>query len=145
LREVSGAVHDAYLDGAVEHDQAAGVVVVPLLQEGWPGRSPVDRELTHETWRYREYRVTFFRARLIVRRVQAVHEPEGWTDENMIYSVDFDPQANQVRVCSTECLRLTVDALDVGVEVPPEPGGHVRRRVGKLTSIESDAWLAERP
>jgi hypothetical protein len=145
LREISGAVHDAYLHGALEHDQVAGVVVVPLLQEGWPRGSPAERVLTHETWRYREYRITFFRGRLIVRRVRAVHEPDGWTDENMIYSVDSDPQANQVRVCSTECLRLTVDAIDVEVEVSPEPGGHVRRRVGKVTRIESDAWLDQRP
>jgi hypothetical protein len=59
LRRISGAVHDAYLHGAPEHDQLARVVVVPLLQEG--GRE--DRRssvLTHETWRYREYRSPFF-------------------------------------------------------------------------------------
>ena len=105
-------MHDAYLHGAFAHDQGAGVVVVPLLLEGWPEGSPAERVLTHETWRYREYRVTFFRARLIVRRVQAVHEPDGWADELMILGVDFDPQGNHVRV-SAECLRLTVDALDV--------------------------------
>jgi hypothetical protein len=145
LRKISGAVHDAYINGAVEHDQAAGVVVVPFLQEGWPEGPPAERVPTHETWRYREYRVTFFRGRLIVRRVHALHEPDDWTDDLMIYSVDFDTQANQVRVCSTECLRLTVDALDVAVEVSPEPGGHVRRRVGKFARSESDSWLDHEP
>ena len=141
LREISGAVHDTYLYGALEHDQVARVVDIPLLQEGWPEGPPAERVLTNETWRYREYRVTFCRGRLIVRGVQAVHGPDGWTDEDMIYSVDFDSHANQVRVCSTECLRLTVDALDVS----PEPGGHVRRRVGRVSRIESDAWLDQRP
>jgi hypothetical protein len=136
LRAISGAVHDAYIHGSVEHDQAAGVVVVPFLQEGWPEGPPGERVPTRETWRYREYRVTFFQGRLVVRRVQALDEPDAWTDEPMIYGVDFDAKAGQVRVCSSECLRLTVDALDVEVEVSPEPGGHVRRRVGKFTGIE---------
>jgi transposase InsO family protein len=141
LRRVSDAVHDAYIDGLIEHDRAAGVVAVPFLQEGFAEGPPREQVRTGETWRYREYRVTFFRGRLVIRRVRAVQEPDGWDDELMIYSAEFDPQMNQVRVCSGECLRVTVDALDVHVEVSGEPGGHVRRRVGKFTGIVSDKWL----
>jgi hypothetical protein len=142
LEEISGAVHDAYVDGSVEHDRAAGVVVIPILQEGWPEGPPGECVPTHDTWRYREYRVTLFRGRLIVRRVQAVHESDDWTYAPMIEDVGFDAQAHEVRVQSSSgCLRLTVAALDAEVELSHEPGGHVRRRVGRLTGIESESWV----
>ena len=141
LGEISGALHDAYIGGPIEHDRAAGVVVVPFLQEGWPEGPPGERVRKRETWRYREDRVTFFRGQLIVRQVRAVHVPDGWIDEPTIESVGVDPHGSEVRVRASQCLRLTVDALDIEVWISREPGGHVRRRVGKFTGIESDRWL----
>jgi hypothetical protein len=141
LEQVSGAVHDAYIDGPVEHDPAAGVVTLPLLQEGWSDGPPAEQLPTRETWRFREYRVTFFRGALVVRRVLAVHGAEAWTDGPMIESVAFDPRRSVVRVRGAEDLQLTVDALAVEVQVSREAGGHVRRRIGKLTGAESDRWF----
>lgn len=144
VQELSGAVHDAYIDGELDYDRTAAVVVIPLLQEGWPEGPPGERVATRETWRYREYRVTFFRGRLIVRRVRAVDAPDDWPDAPMIEAVAFDAAAQQLRVRADEWLRLTVDALDVELELSPTPGGHVRRRVGRFTGIESDRWLDQR-
>jgi hypothetical protein len=141
LREVSGAVHDAYIDGPAEHDDAAGVVEIPIAQEGFEGGPVSEQFATRETWRYREHLVTFFRGRLIIRRVRAMHKPDGWDDQPMIESVELDEQANQVTVLAGDRLRLTVDGIDVEVQVSGEPGGHVRRRVGKLTGIVGDRWL----
>jgi hypothetical protein len=143
LRDVSGAVHDAYIDGDVEFDREAGVAVVPILQEGWPEGPPPEKELVRETWRYHEYRVTFFRGRLTIRRVNELQEPEDW-DAPMIQGVAFDPADQEVRVYSDEALRAQVQALDVELEISSEPGGHVRRRIGKLTKIGSDVWLDQR-
>jgi hypothetical protein len=144
LAQISGAVDDAYIDGPVEYDQAAGVVTLPLLQEGWPDGPPADCLPTRETWRYREYRVTFFRARLVVRRVQALQGADAWTDGPMIDSVTFDARRSVIWVRGSDDLLLTVGALDVEVVISREPGGHVRRRVGKLTGAESDRWLDQR-
>lgn len=81
----------------------------------------------------------------MVRRVRELDAPGDWTDEPMIYGVDFDASAHQVRIRSPfECIRLTVDALDVELEVSREPGGHLRRRVGKFTGIGSDQWLDQK-
>jgi hypothetical protein len=143
LRDVSGAVHDAYVDGPIEVDDVAGVVVVPFLQEGFDAGPPSEEILTGQTWRYREYRVSFFRGRLLVRRVREVHETDhDFSEALMIVSVDFVEQANEVHVCgTTESLGLVVDGLDVLVELSSDLAGHVRRRVGRLTGIVSDKWL----
>jgi hypothetical protein len=141
LRRVSGALHDAYIDGPVEHDQIAGVVVVPFLQDGWADGPRVEQVQTRQTWRYREYRVTFFRGRLILRRVRGVEQPDDWDDDLMLTGLAFSPQTNQVHVFAAEPLLVTVEALDAQVEISDEPGGHVRRRIGRFTLIASDKWL----
>ena len=78
---------------------------------------------------------------MIVRRVRAVEPAEDWDNELMLYSLEFDTRAKQVHVCTTERLRVTVEALEVHVEISDAPGGHVRRRVGRFTGVESDKWL----
>lgn len=100
---------------------------------------------TRKTWRYREHHVTFFRGRLLIRGARAVDAPDGWDDGPMLDSVKFDPRAVQVHVHADVRLRVTVDALDVQVEISGEPAGYVRRRVGVITGIESDTWLGRSP
>jgi hypothetical protein len=140
LSEVSGAVHDAYIDGDVEFDRDAGVAVLPIVQEGWADGPPPEREFVRETWRYRESRVTFFRGQLTIRRVVELREPEDW-DAPMLYRVTFHPASQELHVHSSEPLRVEVEALDVTLEISSEVGGHVRRRIGKLSRIESHVWL----
>ena len=145
LRDVSGAVHDAYIAGPIEHDAAAGIVTVPFLQEGWAGGPAPEVQHERETWRYRESQVTFFRGRLVIRGVRVMHAPEEWLDWPEINSVDFVPGVNELRVWSDDPLRLRVDAVDVEVVITREPGLHVRRRAGKLLGIVSNKWLDQQP
>ena len=141
LREVSDALHDAYIDGPLEHDATAGVVAVPLVQEGFDGGPVAEQVPTVETWRFREYHVTFFRGRLIIRQVRAVRMPADWDDQLMIDSVEFDEASSRLMVCGDEQLELAVEELDVELQLSDEPGGHVRRRVGKLSGIVGDKWI----
>lgn len=141
LKGISSAVHDAYLVDGYNYDREAQVVIVPLLQEGWPDGAAPDSVLTRNTWRYREYLVTFFRGQLVVRQVEAVNADEDWADGPMLLGVDFDARTRQVSVVASDPLRLTVRALDVEVEVSSDPGGQVRRRIGRFTGIQSDKWL----
>jgi hypothetical protein len=75
---------------------------------------------------------------------RTLEELEDWEDGLMLSGVEFDLRAKQVHVYTTHGrLRVTVEALDVQVKVSEEPGGQVKRRVGKLTRIESDQWLGQ--
>src|SRR4051812_36380627 len=144
LRAISGAVHDAYIDGDVEFDRRAGVVVVPIAQEGWAQGPPGEQQLVRETWRFREHRVTFFRGWLTIRRVLELHEPDDW-DGPMIEGVTFQPASHEIHVVyADEPLRAKVEAADVTLEISTEVIGHVRRRIGKLIGVESDMWLDQR-
>ena len=142
LREISGAVHDAYFDSAaIEHSAEEGTVTIPFHQEGWSDGPGADSRLVAETWRFREYRVAFFHGTLTVRHVRTVAQPEGWDHSGMLLGVHFKSAASEVRVCAVDCLRLTVDALHVAVAISENVAGYVRRRSGKWTRVESDTTL----
>lgn len=142
LRDASGAVHDAYFDSAaMKHSADERIVTIPFQQEGWRDGPRADRSLVAETWRFREYRVAFFHGTLTVRHVRTVAQPEGWDHSGMLLGMHFKSAASEVRVCAVDCLRLTVDALDVEVVISENLAGYVRRRSGKWTRVESDTPL----
>ncbi len=142
LREISGAVHDAYFGSpAMKHSADERTVTTPFQQEGWPDGPRADLRLVAESWRFREYRVAFFHGTLTVRHVRTVAQPNGWDDSGMLLGVHFENAASEVRVCALDCLRLTVDALQVEVAISDNVAGYVRRRSGKWTRVESDTRL----
>lgn len=142
LREASGAVHDAYFDSAaMEHSADERTLTIPFQQEGWPGGPRADLRLVAESWRFHEYRVAFFHGTLTVRHVRTVAQPEGWDDSGMLLGVHSKNATSEVHVCSVDCLRLTVDDLQVEVVISENVAGYVRRRSGKMTRWESDTPL----
>lgn len=144
LRDISDAVHDAYIYGDVEFDPSSGTVYVPLVQEGWADGAPETREFVRETWRYRENRITFFRGRLIIRHVRGLEGLDEW-DGPMIESVSYQQSSGEVHVTADDPLRVMVDGLDVTVEISTDVHGHVRRRTAKFTGVVRDTWLDQRP
>jgi len=140
LPEVSGVLHDAYVDPeALTHHEDRGEVQLPFAQEaGWMRDLP-QKELVRQTWRVREYRVPILKGLLTIRHVLDLEAPEGWGDMSMLLGLDHDAARGQLVLhAGLDPVRLTVERVDVTAEVTDERAFYVRRRVGRLTRVEGD-------